>query len=144
MQPSPLDALEDVIIPSSVPWWPLSISMWALIITVGLILIAIIMFTIRSIRFKKAKKEAIKQASLLAEQPLQLHILIKRLAKHYYGVEQAALSQQAWLDNLQAMSGEVFSLEELNSLYSQSNEPNLSEKLTNAIRKFKVKGAVHV
>lgn len=144
MQPSPLDALHDVMPPNDVPWWPLSAASWVVIITIVLLLIITIRALYKAHCYKKAKKQAIAQSQTMQQDPQALHILLKRLTKHYYGTEVTTQSQMRWAKTLTQLCGQTFNEQELNSLYSPTPSPALTHKLVMAIKHFKLKEKINV
>ena len=100
----PLDNLHDVIIPSTVSWWPLSLSAFALIaITIGVLILTSYVI-VKQKRFKRAKKEAINKSKQLLTVNLEntqaLHLLLKRLVKHYYSKPLLIKSISSGVNNL--------------------------------------------
>ncbi|MBQ4851743.1 DUF4381 domain-containing protein [Pseudoalteromonas sp. MMG012] len=144
MQASPLDALHDVLPPSEVSWWPLSPVAWAALISTLLLigLICRLLYTAQC--HKQAKKQAINQSQLHQNDPQALHILLKRLAKHYYGTLATTQSQNKWASILSQLSEQTFNEQELNSLYAPVPNEHLAKKLSVAIRTFKLKEKVNV
>ena len=74
-------------------------------------------------------------------------MLLKRLVKHYYGAEAASQSGEKWLELVAATSKTTLSNDQLMRLYqAENNEPltDFHNKLTQAINRFKVKGAINV
>lgn len=138
MPSSPLDALKDVIPPTEVSWWPLSYAAWGLIVATLLVLTLIILFIVKRQRHSRAKREA-TQLAKLAESSLSLHTLLKRLVKHYYGVEMASLPQKQWLHILNTVSNVTFTSEELQTIYSPNGAEALFDKFSQAITTFKTR-----
>lgn len=148
---SPLDNLHDVIAPATVPWWPLSLPAIAIIAVVLLLLVIASYAIYQRHLLNKAKKQAIKESKAYQSCNLDnvqaLHLLLKRLVKHYYGAEAASQSGEKWLELVAATSKTTLSNEELIRLYqAENNEPltDFHNKLTKAIYRFKVKGAINV
>ncbi|CAH9050832.1 hypothetical protein PSECIP111854_00613 [Pseudoalteromonas sp. CIP111854] len=144
MQASPLDALQDVMPPSEVSWWPLSIAMWGVILLSLIIVITLFVWRFKAWRFKRAKREAIKHSIAHQNDAQQLHILLKRLTKHYYGTRAVASSNQLWASRLTQLCGQTFNAQELDSLYSPKPNNELAHKLHVAIKHFKLKEAINV
>ena len=148
---SPLDQLHDVIAPSAVPWWPLSPLAFSLIaVLLGLIFIILYRAKKRH-QQNKAKKEAIKQSKQMLTVNLKntqaMHLLLKRLIKHYYSVQLANQVGHAWCQNIKATSNISISQDELSCLYQKEQSESLADlhaKLFRAIAQFKVKGALDV
>ncbi|MBQ4836866.1 DUF4381 domain-containing protein [Pseudoalteromonas luteoviolacea] len=144
MNPSPLDALHDVLPPEQVSWWPLSLPTWALIITSTLILLLFSFYLYRSWQFGAAKREAIKLSQLEIKDALALHGLLKRLTKHYYGTTVASQSTPNWCQTLNLLSKAQFSEQDIASLYNSENKNDQIEKLMMAIKTFKTKERLDV
>ncbi|WP_105168721.1 DUF4381 domain-containing protein [Pseudoalteromonas sp. T1lg23B] len=144
MQASPLDALHDVMPPSEVSWWPLSPATWAVIAALFIIITLLIVWRYRIWQHKRAKREAISQCEQHQHDAQQLHILIKRLTKHYYGNQAVAGSNQLWATRLTKLSGQTFNAQELDTLYSPQPSAELAPKLRLAIKNFKLKEAIDV
>jgi hypothetical protein len=144
MQASPLDALHDVLPPSEVSWWPLSPMLWVLLITTLLLLFIVSRYIYKAHCHKKAKKQAILHSQQCTHDAQALHIILKRLTKHYYGVAATTQSQTQWANTLSRLSGQSFNAQELNSLYSPSPDSQLASKLVIAISQFKLKEALDV
>ncbi|MFY8298045.1 DUF4381 domain-containing protein [Pseudoalteromonas sp. SS15] len=144
MQASPLDALHDVLPPEQVAWWPLSLPTWAVIITSLILLITLGMWLYKRQQFLKAKKAAIELAKQQSDDAQQLHIILKRLVKHYYGAPLTSLPTKKWQSILNTLSGEQFSEQALHSLYGPENNPELAKQLFNAIKNLKLKEAIDV
>ncbi|TMO57882.1 DUF4381 domain-containing protein [Pseudoalteromonas aurantia] len=144
MQVSPLDALHDVLPPSEVSWWPLSPMVWALLIITLLLLLLIGRCVYKAHCHKKAKKQAIEHSQQHPDNAQALHIILKRLTKHYYGVAATTQSQTQWAHTLSRLSGLSFNEQELNSLYAPKPDSQLANKLTLAINKFKLKEKIDV
>lgn len=138
MQADPLAQLNDVVVPQSVSWWPLSYPMWALIGSIVLLLVLIIRYIYQRHQLLRAKKHAIELCnSELSAQ--QLHLILKRLVKHYYGEQYASLSAESWLEFQANVTKATLTRQELDSLYSPSPSTTLQAKLITAIKTFKVK-----
>lgn len=138
MQPSPLDALHDVLAPTEVSWWPLSYAAWAVIAASLLVITFMIWWLYQRHQHNIAKREA----QLLAkheQDALALHALLKRLVKHYYGTELASVRQEVWIKIVARLCKQTFSTTELASLYSQAPQDDLVRKLRTAIGKFDTK-----
>ncbi|MCF6434774.1 DUF4381 domain-containing protein [Pseudoalteromonas sp. MMG022] len=144
MQASPLDALHDVMPPSEVSWWPLSPAMWVIIAMLLLLTIMLIVWRYKAWQHKRAKREAISLCAQYQDDAQQLHILVKRLTKHYYGNQAVAGSNQLWASRLSKLSGQTFNAQELDTLYSPEPSANLASKLRMAIKNFKLKEAIDV
>lgn len=144
MQASPLDALHDVLPPDEVAWWPLSYPMWGVIITALIAFMALLIWYVKTQRFQRAKKQAIIEAKSATQDAQSLHIILKRLAKHYYGAHIAALPNTHWQPVLTTLSGVQFSQAELMAIYSPNAQPELCNKLHQAIMQFKLKEVLDV
>ncbi|MEJ6473288.1 DUF4381 domain-containing protein [Pseudoalteromonas piscicida] len=143
MQVNPLDQLNDVVIPQSVSWWPLSYPMWGAIFVAVAIIVSACWLYYRRQQFLKAKKEAIK-LSQVQENPQALHALLKRLVKHYYGDVAASRYGKEWLALQAKLTRVELTQQELDSLYAPTQAPELSNKLVRAISTFKVKERLDV
>ncbi|KAF7775051.1 hypothetical protein PCIT_a1147 [Pseudoalteromonas citrea] len=144
MQASPLDALHDVLPPSEVSWWPLSPMVWAVALSTLILVLIICRYAYKAHCHKKAKKQAILQSQQHPNNAQALHIILKRLTKHYYGVAATTQSQNQWAHTLSRLSGLSFNEQELNSLYAPTPDSQLADKLTLAINKFKLKETINV
>ncbi|MBD1584482.1 DUF4381 domain-containing protein [Pseudoalteromonas sp. S16_S37] len=144
MQASPLDALHDVMPPSEVSWWPFSYAMWAVILIVLFIFIAVAVWRYKAWKYHQAKREAIKHIAYHQHDAQQLHILLKRLTKHYYGSRAVSGSNQLWATRLTQLCGHTFNAQELDSLYGPNPNEQLAIKLQQAIKSFKLKEALDV
>ena len=144
MQASPLDALHDVIPPEQVAWWPLSLPTWGVIIVTVILIILLSVLIYKHLKFTKAKKAAIELAKRQGDNAQQLHIILKRLVKHYYGASLTSQPMNQWLSTLSTLSGEVISKQALENLYGPHNDPELAKQLMTAIQKLKLKEAVNV
>lgn len=145
MQTSPLDGLHDVIVPTHVSWWPLA-PVWWVIMAILLLTISFISYKFyQTYQFKKAKRQAILLSNQCDNDAQQLHILIKRLALHYYQQRVASQGTQQWCNTLNKLTGQQFTELELMSLYQpQTNQAALANKLKLAIVQFKVKEPLNV
>ncbi|WP_462179619.1 DUF4381 domain-containing protein [Pseudoalteromonas gelatinilytica] len=146
MQKNPLDGLHDVIAPTEVAWWPLAPIWWLIIALVGSLLIIGLVLLYKNQQFKKAKKQAIKLSKTLSDEDTQeLHIILKRLTRHYYNSQLASQPLAKWSESLSKLSGDSFSYDELMPLYQQhSNNAELGAKLRSAISNFKLKEPINV
>ncbi len=146
MQKNPLDGLHDVIAPTEVAWWPLAPIWWLIIALAGSLLIIGLVLLYKNQQFKKAKKQAIKLSKTLSDEDTQeLHIILKRLTRHYYSSQLASQPLAKWSESLSILSGDNFSYDELMPLYQQqSNNAELAAKLRNAISNFKLKEPINV
>ncbi|MCF2858249.1 DUF4381 domain-containing protein [Pseudoalteromonas sp. SMS1] len=144
MTPSPLDALHDVLPPEQVHWWPLSLPMWALILTVILSLFAVSVFAYRRWQFGAAKREALKLSTQCQDNPLELHNLLKRLTKHYYGSQATSQSTANWCKTLNRLSQVKFQETDIVSLYHPTPRADLQPKLVAAIKTYKIKERLDV
>ncbi|MBQ4831842.1 DUF4381 domain-containing protein [Pseudoalteromonas sp. MMG010] len=145
MQPSPLDNLHDVIAPSQVNWWPLAPAWWVIIVCAFSLLILLIVYLYKQYQFKKPKRAAIDASEQVKDNAQQLHILLKRLAIHYYDKRLASQPISMWCASLKQLTGLSFSEQELLSLYaSEQHNPQLTSKLHSAIQKFKLKEPINV
>ncbi|ATC95464.1 DUF4381 domain-containing protein [Pseudoalteromonas tunicata] len=152
MNASPLDNLNDIIAPTTVPFWPLSPAWW-LVIAVSLILILSVFLYWRIIfRHNSAKREAIALSNTLTNNQMsdlqQLNIILKRLTQHYYGTSVASLSGKAWCDFLQQHCQSELNPQQLQSIY-QAHLDNttliqLKTAYLAAIKHFKTRGHYHV
>lgn len=143
MQVNPLDQLNDVVIPQSVSWWPLSYPMWGVIVVVLALVACGVWLLYRRQQFLKAKKEAIR-LSQSQDNPQILHTLLKRLVKHYYGEVAASRYGKEWLALQAKLTRVELTQQELDSLYAPTQTPELSKKLAQAINTFKVKERIDV
>lgn len=143
MQVNPLDQLNDVVIPQSVSWWPLSYPMWGAICVLLTIFGATCWLLYRRQQFLKAKKEAVKLGHS-QDNAQALHTILKRLVKHYYGDTAASRSGQEWLTLQARLTRVELTQQELDSLYAPTQDPALSDKLCRAINTFKVKERLDV
>ncbi|KZN31728.1 DUF4381 family protein [Pseudoalteromonas luteoviolacea] len=144
MTPSPLDALNDVLPPEQVSWWPLSLPMWALILITIILLICFGVFTYRRWQFSAAKREAIKLSADYKNDPLKLHGLLKRLTKHYYGNQASSQSSANWCKTLNSLSKVNFQEADIVSLYNPDPNNDLQPKLIEAIKTYKTKERLDV
>ncbi len=146
MQSNPLDALHDVIVPDKAPWWPLAPAWWVIIVLLLSTLLAAVYFWLRQHRHNAAKREAVRLSNALpGDELVERHLLLKRLARHYYGNAPSARSGKAWCDTLQSLSGLSFTPEELEILYRPApRDEMLANRLASAIRAFKTKGVSDV
>lgn len=146
MQKNPLDGLHDVIAPTEVAWWPLAPIWWLIIALAGSLLIIGLVLLYKNQQFKKAKKQAIKLSKTLSDDDAQeLHIILKRLTRHYYSSQLASQPLAKWSESLSKLSGDNFSYDELMPLYQQqSNNAELAAKLRSAISNFKLKEPINV
>lgn len=143
MQSNPLDGLHDVIAPEQVSWWPLAPIWWLLI---AVIVCAIIFGGYKfyqAKKFKRAKKQAI-ELSQVCDDAGQLHIILKRLTRHYYQQHLTSAPLAQWSITLSNLTDIRFSDTELMSLYSETDNPKLKEKLKTAITQFKLKEPMNV
>ncbi|KZN44856.1 DUF4381 family protein [Pseudoalteromonas luteoviolacea] len=144
MIPSPLDALNDVLPPEQVAWWPLSLPTWALILLCVLLLIGLAVFTYRRWQFGAAKREAIELSVQYQADPLALHSVLKRLTKHYYGNNLAAQSSANWCKTLNRLTKTNFQEQDIVSLYNPNSSSELLPKLLEAIKTYKIKERLDV
>lgn len=145
MQTSPLDGLHDVIAPTQASWWPLATAWWVLICIVVIAITCLGYYLYQRAQFTKAKRHAIKLSQQLTDDPAQLHILIKRLALHYYQPKVASSDTKVWCKTLTTLSGIEFTEQELLSLYRTDNYSSaLANKLCLAIKQFKLKEPLNV
>lgn len=146
MQTNPLDGLHDVIAPAEVAWWPLAPIWWLIISIVCVLLIIGLVQLYKNNQFKKAKKQAIELSRTLADDDVQaLHIILKRLTRHYYTEQLAAQPVAQWSQSLSQLSGDTFSYDELMQLYQpNNNHAELGVKLRHAINNFKLKEPINV
>lgn len=145
MQASPLDGLHDVIVPDQVAWWPLAPIWWVLIAAFVILAILLGIKLYRDSQFKKAKRFAIAQSDTLANDSVQLHILIKRLVLHYYSPEHASAATKDWCNTLNKLTEQQFSEQEIMSLYqANKSQPELAAKLKAGIKQFKLKESLDV
>ncbi|OCQ23449.1 hypothetical protein A7985_05785 [Pseudoalteromonas luteoviolacea] len=144
MTPSPLDALNDVLPPEQVAWWPLSLPMLALIALSSLLLISVIVIAYRRWQYGAAKREALKLSAQHRTDPLALHGLLKRLTKHYYGNNMAAQSSANWCKTLNKLTKANFQEQDIVSLYNPNSSAELLPKLSEAIKTYKIKERLDV
>tara|TARA_B100002049_G_scaffold176744_1_gene134046 strand:- start:2863 stop:3303 length:441 start_codon:yes stop_codon:yes gene_type:complete len=146
MQTNPLDGLHDVIAPSEVAWWPLAPIWWLIIVFLVALLVVGLVLLYKNLQFKKAKKQAIKMSQNVAKDDAQaLHIILKRLTRHYYNSQLASQPLAQWSESLSKLCGDTFSYDELMPLYQQqNNNAELAAKLRNAIHNFKLKESINV
>jgi hypothetical protein len=148
---SPLENLHDVMIPTTAPWWPLSIQAFALIACIIGLITIICFLIVKYKRFNRPKKIAIQESKQLLtvniENTHALHLLLKRLIKHYYSTAAANQISVNWCAQLERVSKILIDQDELINLYqSQPNQQlaSLHTKLLKAVSQFKVKGALDV
>lgn len=148
---SPLDNLHDVIAPATVAWWPLSLPAFAIITGIFLLLFVAGFLAYKRYQLAKAKRQALQESkshltSNFANSQA-LHLILKRLVKHYYGIEAANQFGEKWQGIVLKTSKVKLTPEELSRLYqSEGNQPinDFHQKLVKAIKQFKVKGALNV
>ncbi|KZN30348.1 hypothetical protein N480_05200 [Pseudoalteromonas luteoviolacea S2607] len=144
MTPSPLDALNDVLPPEQVAWWPLSLPMWALILFCSALILGLAIITYRRWQFGAAKREAIALSAQYQADPLALHGVLKRLTKHYYGNNMAAQSSATWCKTLNQLTKANFQEQDIVSLYNPNSSSELLPKLLEAIKTYKIKERLDV
>ena len=145
MQASPLDGLNDVIVPDQVAWWPLAPIWWVIIAVTVVAATLLVIKLYRNSQFKKAKRYAITRSDTVSNDCAALHILIKRLVLHYYSAEHASSSTKNWCKTLNKLTEEQFSEQEIMSLYQANNtQPELAAKLKAGIKQFKLKESLNV
>lgn len=143
MQKNPLDGLHDVIVPNQVSWWPLAPAWWVIIAILMLALGITIYILYKKNQFKKPKQYAITLSNN-EQSPQQLHIILKRLVIEYYDKRLAAQPTSGWCNTLNTLTGLTFTEHELLSLYDADTNSQLSEKLRQGIKQFKIKEPLHV
>ncbi len=142
--------LQDVIAPTQVSWWPLSPFAYMLIIVTIVLIAFIIRFIVKRWRFNQAKRHAKTLALAITHAEVtqlnQLHEILKRLARHYYGDKVSALHGERWSKFVMQVSGTLLTPDDLALLYAPSSQahPQCRQKLVQAIVKFKLKEQVNV
>ncbi|MFY8272852.1 DUF4381 domain-containing protein [Pseudoalteromonas sp. SSDWG2] len=143
MQSVPIPQLEDVIAPTEVSAWPPGPAWWLLAVLLIALVIALIVYLRARHKHLGAKREAMQLAS--TDDLLELHQILKRLCKHYYGAHVSAQSGQKWATTLSHLSNESFSNDELTAIYrAKAKHGNLGDKLKRAIVQFKTKEVLDV
>jgi len=150
----PLDNLHDVIAPATVSWWPLSVPAFTLIAMLITFIIAAIYVCYKRYQLAKAKRQALLESKAYFTSNYAntqaLHLILKRLVKHYYGIEAANQFGEKWQEVVLKTTKTKLSNEELSRLYqgeSDESDESISsfhQKLVKAIKQFKVKGALNV
>ncbi|AIY64976.1 DUF4381 domain-containing protein [Pseudoalteromonas piratica] len=148
---SPLDNLHDVIAPATVSWWPLSVPAFTLIAILITLIIAAIYVCYKRYQLAKAKRQALLESKAYLTSNYAntqaLHLILKRLVKHYYGIEAANQFGEKWQEVVLKTTKTKLTNEELSRLYQGESEQPISsfhQKLVKAIKQFKVKGALNV
>ena len=138
MQADPLAQLNDVVVPQKRKLVATVYPMWALIGTIVLLLVFICRYFYLRQQHLRAKKHAVK-LSTSAQSAQELHLILKRLVKHYYGEQYASLSAEPWLEFQAKVTKAALTRQELDSLYSPNPSATLQAKLITAIKTFNVK-----
>lgn len=147
---SPLEQLHDVIVVEQVSAWPPA-PIWymVLILTLGL-LTALFIYLKKQRQYQKAKEEAINLANSLMSNKGNLDIthlnelqhILKRLAKHYYGAQTAALSGKSWAQFVSSSCQTQCESSAFNLLYqaklSDQQISDLKSLLLSAIKKMNI------
>lgn len=148
---SPLDNLHDVIAPATVSWWPLSVPAFTLIAILITLIIAAIYVCYKRYQLAKAKRQALLESKAYLTSNYAntqaLHLILKRLVKHYYGIEAANQFGEKWQEVVVKTTKTKLTNEELSRLYQGESEQPINsfhQKLVKAIKQFKVKGALNV
>ncbi|WP_404339036.1 DUF4381 domain-containing protein [Pseudoalteromonas mariniglutinosa] len=145
MQSNPLDGLHDVIVPTTAAWWPLAPIWWLLIVLLCVAIAVAVSLFIKARKYSKAKRQAVNLSHMVNHDAAQLHIILKRLTRHYYSEKLASQSTAKWSTSLGQLTGLTFSEAELLALYHTPNDnPALAKKLQQAILCFKLKESIDV
>jgi cbb3-type cytochrome oxidase subunit 3 len=144
---SPLAQLNDVIVTTEVSAWPPA-PIWYISI---LVICVMLIWSFLYLKKRKKHYAAKRQAIILAKNQSdinQLHIILKRLAKHYYGEKVAALSGEKWAEFVSKNCKVTCKAQQLTLLYkttiSTQQKQELTDLFLNAITGINIKGKTHV
>ncbi len=144
---SPLAQLNDVIVTNQVSAWPPAPIWYISILILCVILVLSFVYLTKRKKHYAAKKQAITLAKDQSDIN-QLHIILKRLAKHYYGEKVAALSGEKWAEFVSKNCKVTCEAQQLTLLYkteiSTQQKQQLKDLFLNAITGINIKGKTHV